>query len=159
MIQQLSPVDVRFPKKKRRNEQKSACVQDHHGYGSQILCCSHPKIAAIWGCSSIHLLQYIGETMVLTADPSSQSLDMGYPWISIFPSSTNMGLSEIQYPTIQWFSFAHSYKITTFGGIPIFSPKNILLELLSPHSVLISLDILSSKIIVHRFHPFTSNSR
>ena len=118
LIQQLSPVDVRFPRPSR------LWIADTLLFTSKNSCNLGMLIHPF---TTVYI--YIGETMVLTADPSSQSLDMGYPWISIFPSSTNMGLSEIQYPTIQWFALiqwlsrADLYKSTTFGGIPIFSPK------------------------------------
>ena len=63
MIQQLGPVDVRFPKKakgrnfrnlKKWTEIRSRAKPSRLWIEQLILCCSHPKITAICGCSSTH---------------------------------------------------------------------------------------------------------
>ena len=73
-------------------------------------------------CSSIHLLRPIRKTKGLTADPSSQSLDTGYPhsYIIIYHLPT---CSCLKYGTRQS-SGCHlpMYKITTFGENPHLKP-------------------------------------
>ena len=112
MIQQLGPVDVRFPKKakgrnfrnlKKWTEIRSRAKPSRLWIEELILFCSDPKIAAICGCSSTH----------------SYRKNIGF--------DCYMGLSEIRYPTIQWLSFAHlwnCYFWILLGESPFSAPKN-----------------------------------